>query len=43
MDCGTTATQKFRRKLGFKQYNVILTKEQLVLTKIMSSSEGENM
>ena len=31
MDC--------RTKLGFKQYGVILTKEQSVLTKIMSSFE----
>ena len=36
-------THKSRTRLGFKQYDVILTKEQLVLTKIKSSSEGENM
>ena len=34
---------KFRTRLGFKRYNVILTKGQSVLTKIMSSLEGENM
>ena len=38
-----TTTHKSRTRLGFKQYDVILTKEQLVLTKIKSSSEGENM
>ena len=34
---------KVRTKLGFKQYDVILTKEQSVLTKSMISLEGENM
>ena len=33
---------KFSRGLGFKQYDIILTKEQSLLTKIMSSFEGEN-
>ena len=39
MDCRTTLAHKFRTRLGFKQYDVILTKEQSVLTKIMSSFE----
>ena len=43
MDCRATSTHKFRTRLGFKQYDVILTKEQSVLTKIISSFEGENM
>ena len=43
MDCKTTLGHKFRARLGFKQYYVILTKEQSVLTKIISSFEGENM
>ena len=30
-------------RLGFKQYDVMLTKEQSVLTKIKTSFEGENM
>ena len=34
MDCRTTSAHKFKIRLGFKQYNVILTKEQSVLTKI---------
>ena len=43
MDCRTTLAHKFGTRLGFKQYDVILTKEQSVLTKIMSSLDGENM
>ena len=43
MDCRTTSTYKFRTKLGLKKYDIILTKEQSVLTKIMNSFEGENM
>ena len=33
---------EFRTRLGIQQYDVILTKEQWVLTKIRSSFEGEN-
>ena len=43
MDCRTTSGCKFRTRLGYKQHDVILTKEKSVLTKIMSSLEGENM
>ena len=43
MDCRTTSVHKFRTRIGFKQYDVILTKEQSVLTKIMSSFEEENI
>ena len=43
MNCRTTSADKCRTRLGFKQYDVILTKEQSVLTKIMSSFERENM
>ena len=43
MDCRTTAASKFRTRLGFKQYDLILTKEESVLTKIKTSLEGENM
>ena len=43
MNCRTTMAHKFRTGLGFKQYDVILTKEQSVLTRIMSSFEGGNM
>ena len=43
MDCRTTSAHKLRTRLEFKQYDVILTKEQSVLTSIMSSFGGENM
>ena len=43
MDCRTVSAHKFRTRLGFKQYDVILTKEQSVLTRIMSSFEGKDM
>ena len=43
MDCRATSAHKFRTISGFKQYDVILTKEQSVLTKIMSLFEGENL
>ena len=42
-DCRTTPAHKFRTKLGFKKYDIISTMEQLVLTKIISSFEEENM
>ena len=37
MDLRTTSAHKFNTTLGFKQYDVILTKQQSVLTKMMSS------
>ena len=43
MDCRTTSAHKFRTRLGFKQYDVVLTKKQSVIAQIMSSFEGENM
>ena len=43
MDFKVTSAYQFKAKLGFKQYDVISTKEQSVLTKIMSSFEVENM
>ena len=42
MDCTTTWAHKFKTRLGLKQYDAISTKKQPVLTKIMSSFEGEN-
>ena len=41
IDCRTTASQTFRTILGFKQHNVILTKEQSVLMNHKSSFEAE--
>ena len=32
MDCRTTLARKFRTRLELKQFNIILTKEQSVLT-----------
>ena len=43
MDCRITSAHKFKTRLGFKKYGVILTKEQSVLTKIISSFEEEIM
>ena len=43
MDCRKTAEHKFSTRLGFRQYDVILTKEQSQLTQIKCSFEGENM
>ena len=43
MDCRRTSTYKLKTRLGFKQYHVIWTKEKPVLTKIVSSFEGENI
>ena len=43
MDCRKTSAHKFGTRLGLKQYDVILTKEQSMLTKITSSFEGENI
>ena len=43
MDSITTLAHKFRAKLGLKEYDVILTKERSVLTKMKSSFKRENM
>ena len=43
MNCRTTSAHKFRTRLGFKQYDVTLTKEKSMQTKLMSSIETENM
>ena len=34
VNCRTTMAHRFRTRLGFKQYDVILTKEQSLLSKI---------
>ena len=43
MDWRTRETHKFRTRLGFKQYDVISTKEQLMLIKIITLFVGEIM
>ena len=35
MDCRTSTAVEFKSKLGFKQHNIIMTKEQSVITNIM--------
>ena len=42
-NCRTTSVYKFKTRLGFKHYDVILTKEQSLVTRIINSFEGENM
>ena len=37
MDCRTKLALKFRTRLRFKQLDVVLTKEQSLITKLMSS------
>ena len=43
MNCRAIAAYKFRTRVGFKQYDIILTKGQSVLTNIKSSFEGGNI
>ena len=43
MNCRTTSAHKCRTRLEFKQYDIILTNEKPVPTKIISSFERENM
>ena len=43
MNCRPTSAHKVRPKLGFKRFHIVLTKEESLLTKIMSSFERENM
>ena len=42
VDYKTTAAIEFRTRWRFKQYNVILTKEQSVLTQMKSWFQGES-
>ena len=41
MDCRTTSAYKFKTRLGFKQYDVILTK-RTIRKRVMISFEGQN-
>ena len=43
MDCRTAAAVTFRTRLGFSQYDPILTKEQSILSKITKVFEDEKM
>ena len=39
----TPKSIEFRSKLGLNQYDITLTKEQLVIKPVMDAFEGENM
>ena len=43
MICNTTPAVFFRTRLGFKQYDPIMTQEQLVLSKIMIQHASEQI
>ena len=43
MDCRTRSAHQFKTRLGSEKFDVILTKEQPVLRKMMSSFVVENM
>ena len=43
MDCRTDKSCKFKRKLGFKLYDVINKKQQAILRAIKDAFEGENI
>ena len=43
MDCKTPTAIEFRYKLGYSQHNLILTKEQSVLMRIMKIFAKEEM
>lgn len=43
LDCRIAAAHRFRIKLGFKQFDVVFTKEQSVVSKIKIPFEVENI
>ena len=43
MDCRTDKSCSFLKKLGFKLYDVINTKEQFIINSIKDMFEGENI
>ena len=43
IDCGTTESCKFKRKIGFNLHDVFNTKEQTILPLIKNTFEGGNM
>ena len=43
MDCRTPTAIEFRAKSGFNQHDLIMSKEQSVLTKIMKVFESEDI
>ena len=43
MDCRTDKSCSFKKNLGFKSYDMINTKEQIIINSIKDTFEGENM
>ena len=43
IDCRTPTAIEFKSKLGFKQYDSVMTKEQSVLTRIMKIFASEKI
>ena len=43
MDCRTDKSCSLKKKLGFKLYDVINTKEQTIINSIKDTFEGENI
>ena len=43
MDCRTDKSCSFKKKLGFKLYDAINTKEQTIINSIKNTFEGENI
>ena len=43
MDCRTDKSCSLQKKLGFKLYDVINTKEQTIINSIKDTFEGENI
>ena len=43
MYCRIAETNEFRSKLGFNQHDIIITKEHLVLTRIMKIFASKKM
>ena len=43
MNCKTTESLKFKKRLGFNLHDVVNTKEQTVLEAIKEAFEGKNM
>ena len=43
MDCRTDKSYSLKKKLGFKLYDVINTKEQTIINSIKDMFEGENI
>ena len=43
MDCRTDKSGSFKKKLGFKLYDMINTKEQTIINSIKDTFKGKNI